>query len=372
MTSPINIFVSYAHEDGHFLQELEKRLSLLRRQGNINIWYDQNTRAGSEWEYEINKHLDSAQIILLLVSPDFLNSNYCYSVEMQQALERHEQGKAQVIPIILRPVYWQSAPFGKLQALPKFGQPITSSKWANLDEAFFEVAEGIRNAIDKTVTMSTIPPHKYKKKFARDMKEISNDVLPAQRAFSTRSIIRMCPRCIEEFYPGDCQIVSQVTKQILMPAPTEWLAKQYARRNPIPLSTPDYVHELACRLCPYCGYFLPYNIETVENITVAVIGDVASGKSHYITSLIHQMQERWIKENKQYVQINCLTKDVEETYITQYLTNVFGRGKQLSATVPAIDYLEPLIYELIFRDLSGGQTKSLILFCMMDLARIMQ
>ena len=118
--------------------------------------------------------------------------------------------------------------FGKLQALPKFGQPITSSKWANLDEAFFEVAEGIRNAIDKTVTMATIPPHKYKKKFARDMKEISNDVLPAQRAFSTRSMIRMCPRCIEEFYPGDCQIVSQVTKQILMPSPTEWLAKQYA------------------------------------------------------------------------------------------------------------------------------------------------
>src|SRR5216110_1143062 len=117
MEGSIKIFISYAHEDEPLLREVEKRLSLLKRQGVINVWHDHNIQAGVEWEPEIATRLDDARIILLLVSPDFLASDYCYSVEMKGALERHERGDVLVIPIILRPIHWQSTPFCKLQAL---------------------------------------------------------------------------------------------------------------------------------------------------------------------------------------------------------------------------------------------------------------
>src|SRR6266446_10995658 len=109
-TKDITIFFSYAHEDEPRRKELEKQLSFLKRQGIISGWHDRDIQAGQEWEHEIDRHLNTAQIILLLISPDFMDSDYCYSVEMKRAMERHEQGEARVIPIILRPVNWQTPP----------------------------------------------------------------------------------------------------------------------------------------------------------------------------------------------------------------------------------------------------------------------
>ena len=154
----IKIFYSYAHEDELLRNELEKHLSLLKRQGRIDEWYDRNISAGAEWAQEIDTRLNTASIILLLISPDFMSSEYCYSIEMTRALERHNAREARVIPIILRPVDWQSAPFGKLQALPPEGTPITS--WANRDEAFLEVTRGIRQAIQVYLQMALpgLPP----------------------------------------------------------------------------------------------------------------------------------------------------------------------------------------------------------------------
>lgn len=145
----IEIFFCYAREDEELRKGLEKQLRALKRQGIIDVWHDREIGAGTEWEREIDKHLNSAQIILLLVSPDFMDSDYCYSKEMTQAMERHERGEARVIPVILRPVYWQGSPFGKLQALPMDAKAINSRQWHNLDEAFFEVAEGIRKAVEE-------------------------------------------------------------------------------------------------------------------------------------------------------------------------------------------------------------------------------
>ena len=122
--------------------ELVKHLSLLQRQGVITAWHDRKITAGTEWAGAIDAHLQSAQIILMLVSADFMTSDYCYDVEMQRAMARHEAKEARVIPVILRPVDWQAAPFGKLQALPKDGKPITT--WPNQDDAFVNVARGIR------------------------------------------------------------------------------------------------------------------------------------------------------------------------------------------------------------------------------------
>ena len=91
--------------------------------------------------------MNSAGVILLMVSADFMASDYCWDVEMSRVMERHDVGEAVVIPIILRAVDWHSAPFGKLQALPKDGKPVTS--WPNLDEAFTNIATGIRGAVER-------------------------------------------------------------------------------------------------------------------------------------------------------------------------------------------------------------------------------
>jgi hypothetical protein len=144
---PIEIFCCYAHEDRQFLHELQIHLRMLQRQGLIGIWHDRDISAGTEWEQEISKHLNEAHIILLLISPAFMASDFCYGIEMKRALERHERDEAQVIPVILRPVYWKQAPFSHLQALPINAKPITSSSWHLRDEAFFDVAEGITKIV---------------------------------------------------------------------------------------------------------------------------------------------------------------------------------------------------------------------------------
>jgi hypothetical protein len=153
-TKAIELFYSYAHKDEKLRNELEKHLSLLKRQGLISEWYDRDVNAGQEWSKEIDKHLNTAQMILFLVSPDFLASDYCFGIEVKQAIERRERGDALVIPIILRPTYWQDTPFGKFQALPKNARPVTL--WKKRDEAFFEITEAIRKAIKEFDTKSLV------------------------------------------------------------------------------------------------------------------------------------------------------------------------------------------------------------------------
>ncbi len=137
---PVEIFCCYAHKDLQFLNELKTRLTPFQRQGLITLWTDTDIGAGAEWDEEITKHLDTAQIILLFVSPDFLASDYIYRKEMKRAMERHERKEARVIPIILRKVHWQDV-LGHLQALPKNGKEVTS--WPNQDDAFYDVTNRI-------------------------------------------------------------------------------------------------------------------------------------------------------------------------------------------------------------------------------------
>src|SRR6266849_3948169 len=132
--TPVELFYSYAHEDEALRATLEKHLSLLRRQGVISQWSDRHITAGTDWTQAIDEHLEQASIILLLISADFLASDYCYGVEMKRALARHQANEARVIPILLRPVDWHNAPFAHLQALPTDAKAITS--WPNPDEAF--------------------------------------------------------------------------------------------------------------------------------------------------------------------------------------------------------------------------------------------
>jgi tetratricopeptide (TPR) repeat protein len=150
--NPVEVFYSYAHEDEKLRDELKKHLSNLKRQGVITDWYDRDISAGTEWNDEIEKHLNSAKVILLLISPDFMDSDYIHQVEVKRAMERHEAGEARVIPVILRPVDWQGAPFSKLQSLPTDIRPVTL--WSNQDEAFVDVTSGIRTALQELSDVS--------------------------------------------------------------------------------------------------------------------------------------------------------------------------------------------------------------------------
>src|SRR5215218_1206323 len=144
---PLRIFCSYAHEDEERLNVLREWLRGLERQGLIEWWHDREIVPGWEWEETIDKNLRTAEVILLLVTPDFMASDYVYEEEIDRAIERHEGGEARVIPIMVRPADWEWASFGKLQALPKDAKPITT--WLNQDEAWLDVIRGIRKAVKK-------------------------------------------------------------------------------------------------------------------------------------------------------------------------------------------------------------------------------
>jgi tetratricopeptide (TPR) repeat protein len=152
--TPVEIFCSYAHEDETWLQKLETHLSLLQRQGLISLWHDRRIAPGTDWGKAIDTHLETASVILLVVSADFLASDYCYGVEMKRALERQEAGEARVVPILVRPVDWKGAPFAHLQALPTDAKPLAT--WRNQESALAAVAASLRRMIEELA--ASVPP----------------------------------------------------------------------------------------------------------------------------------------------------------------------------------------------------------------------
>src|SRR6266566_2694508 len=215
MISPLEVFCCYARKDQLLLNELKIHLSPLQRRGLITIWSDIDIDAGAVWEKEIKKHLNTAQIILLLISPDFMASEYCYSTEMQRALERHEQKEAHVIPILLRPTIWKDAPFDKLQVLPTNAKPVTDRRsWLTEDEALNDVVEGIR----KVVTELMLPPpdlppppsptdviaqaKRLEKQFqANDYTGISNNE-PLLIVNGSVPVVLSCPQAVAHYIDG--------------------------------------------------------------------------------------------------------------------------------------------------------------------------
>lgn len=141
----IELFYVYSRKDDALRKQLDTHLSALKREDLISTWHDQEILPGSLRERDSSNHLNNADIVLLLISSDFIASDYCYGIEMQRALEQHTTGEATVIPIILRPTDWTQAPFAKLEALPANGKPITT--WSNRDAAFAHVVQEIRKTI---------------------------------------------------------------------------------------------------------------------------------------------------------------------------------------------------------------------------------
>jgi hypothetical protein len=143
---PLRVFYSYAHEDAQLREELKKHLATIRRWGTIEEWYDRDIVPGQAFDGVIAERLEAADIFLPLISSDFIDSDYCFETELQRALEKHKAGALQVVPVIVRPVDWEQTPFRGLLALPKDGKPVTT--WANRDEAWLDVAKGIRRVCD--------------------------------------------------------------------------------------------------------------------------------------------------------------------------------------------------------------------------------
>ena len=141
----INLFFSYSHKDEGLRNELDKHLSILKRQGIITAWHDRRIHVGADLDKEISKNIQDADLILLLISSDFIASDYCYDNEMKLAIEKHEKGESVVIPVILRPCDWHDTPFGKLLATPTDGKPVI--KFASLDDAFLEITNHIKTTV---------------------------------------------------------------------------------------------------------------------------------------------------------------------------------------------------------------------------------
>jgi Effector-associated domain 2/TIR domain len=146
----LKVFISYAREDLIFRQELDKHLNNLKRQEIISSWHDGDIIPGTERQPQITEQLKTADIILLLVSADFMASDFCYSTVLKQAIARHDAHQAHVIPILLRPTDWEGAPFAKLDMLPTDAKAVTD--WPSHDKAFEDVVQGIKRALSVAPT----------------------------------------------------------------------------------------------------------------------------------------------------------------------------------------------------------------------------
>src|SRR5215831_15336109 len=148
---PIDVFISYSHSDEALYQQLAKHLKPLEYDGTISPWSDHRITPGQEFDAEIMAALDRARLILLLISSDFIASDYCWGTEMKKALARHAEGSARVVPIILRPADWRRGQLSKLVALPKDGEPVTT--WGNSDQAFVNIAISLRSAVAELIQL---------------------------------------------------------------------------------------------------------------------------------------------------------------------------------------------------------------------------
>jgi hypothetical protein len=180
---PWKVFHSYSHSDAPLRKELAKFLTPLEQNQKIVQWHDRKIEPGSNWNTEIKDELDAADLILLLVSPDFLASNYCFGVEVDRALTRLKRGEAKVVPILLKPSLWEESRFSELQIIPRDGKPITS--WRSQDEAFLSVAKEIAELV-KT------PPPPIKKAFS--------EPTPVESASPSLELIRSQVRSYAHLY----------------------------------------------------------------------------------------------------------------------------------------------------------------------------
>ncbi|NYS77564.1 MULTISPECIES: toll/interleukin-1 receptor domain-containing protein [Halomonadaceae] len=210
------LFFSYSHKDEAMRNELETHLALLKRQGRITAWHDRRISAGTDIHRTISQELEEAEIILLLVSANFLASDYCYDTEMNHAIEKHNGGLAVVIPVILHPCDWHSAPFGHLRATPTDGKPV--SMHGNAQEAFSIITKDIREAIEaRPRQLSTEPDTETSEPTRSPMTKPRSSNLAIKRSFNDHEkdeFLEDSYEYIARFFAGSLEELEQRNSQI--------------------------------------------------------------------------------------------------------------------------------------------------------------
>ena len=138
---PLKLFLSYAHEDRDIVAELRKHLAPLRYEQIVTDWYDLELMPGHDWDQDIISQLESSDLVLVVISADFVASNYAYGRELNLSLDLHDQDRVRLLPVIARNCKWQNLPFARLQVLPEGAVAISS--WQNRDDAFVSVVLGV-------------------------------------------------------------------------------------------------------------------------------------------------------------------------------------------------------------------------------------
>lgn len=180
----ISLFFSYSHKDEALKEQLVTHLSMLKRRGIINSWHDRMIIPGEEWDKKIKEELENADIILLLLSPDFLNSDYCYEIEVIRSIERHDNNQCITIPVMLRECDIEGAPFEKLQGLPTDFKAVLSKHWFNVDEAFKNITDGIKKSVKKIKNNQDI---EHKKKDYDEI-EFLNEISETLKLFDNKKV----------------------------------------------------------------------------------------------------------------------------------------------------------------------------------------
>jgi hypothetical protein len=158
MEQRIEVFISATPEDENLFQRMAGHLKVLEHQGLISLWHNRKVEVGANRSAEVESHLQSAQVIILLLSSDFLTSDYSYNYEARRALELQREKQTVIVPVLLRPFYWKSLPLGDFQVLPRNQQPITDSSWHSVDEALLTVVQEIREIL-RTMQPGGAPAH---------------------------------------------------------------------------------------------------------------------------------------------------------------------------------------------------------------------
>lgn len=420
----VKILFCYAREDETLLNKLKTHLKPLQRQGLIEVWHDRDISAGSNWEREISTQLNKADLILLLLSPDFMDSDYCYGVEMKRAIERHERGETVVIPIILRHVYWQVESLGKLQALPIDAKPIIDRYWNSLDEAFFNVTEGIYKAARKLIpempqtgkenVIESSKERRIGKTEEAETRLVQEDIHlassqatpasttyrlnssqePEQEELSTNRTVKsefvyalpsrkniVCPfcfssvspkemhfRCLSPFCRGRDPDNIYATSRGIQPTPMGHVLvpTMQAFKQPRVVRCDLCLSETSTRICPVCHFDFPHDIDQADQLTLAIIGGTNSGKSHYITSLIMRLKDEIGKLFG--ISVLMLDDNTKAFWERNYYSPMVEQRTVLRPTPPGtidVGVRVPLIFRLT---LNNGASKRAINISIYDTA----
>ena len=254
----VRLFYSYAHKDEEYRETLEKHLSFLRRTGKIKEWHDRKIIPGGHVSREISKHLEEANIILLLVSIDFLNSDYCFEIEMNRALKKHKLKETIVIPVILKPCNWEEGPFSNLKVLPKDGKPITV--WNNQDTAWLDVIKGIKSALQEVEDLETTR--------SENISEIDTKRAQSEELFTHfENAVREYIRWYENSYEAARKYVE--------------LYARNSQNNARGTLFDDVVQLLKS-----------------PNCAIAILGEFGTGKTTFARHFVYKMAVEWLKEPK--------------------------------------------------------------------------